>query len=445
MVNLRNIKWKYFATLVLAMFMSLSHAQDDTAINGDPVKGQELFNTNCAACHQLDKKVVGPALGGVVERLQEEHGLGREWLHKWIKNSQELIASGDEYANQVFEENNKTPMTPFGNLSDQEIDDILAYTSNPPVEEETAAATATVDEPKEHNSLSAGPIIIGFSIFAALLIWILFRVNTLVKLTIQETAVDGMLDEDSRSFKEVMEANQKWINAGLAVLSLLALYGLWNMLLTIGVDKGYRPEQPIYFSHKIHAGEQGIDCQMCHTSAKYGKVSGIPTTNVCMNCHYQIQEYKGDYIEDGKSKEFYTKEIQKIYASSGFDPQSMSYTGEQVPIEWTRIHNMPDFVYFNHAQHVVAGGEAIKKAKNVEQVCYACHGRVDEMNVVEMANDFTMGWCIECHRATEVDMENGYNKAYYAQLHEKLKKQYGEGTTITVDAIGGLECGKCHY
>ncbi|MGV4547531.1 c-type cytochrome, partial [Ornithobacterium rhinotracheale] len=124
---------------------------------------------------------------------------------------------------------------------------------------------------------------------------------------------------------------------------------------------------------------------------------------------------------------------------------TMTYTGETKPIEWVRVHNMPDFVHFNHAQHVVAGENAIKKAKNVEQVCYACHGRVDEMNVVEMANDFTMGWCINCHRETQVDMDNGYNKAYYSELHEKLKKQYGDNATITVDAIGGLECAKCHY
>ncbi|MBV7440478.1 c-type cytochrome [Weeksellaceae bacterium TAE3-ERU29] len=444
MVYLQKNRKNCFVMLLLCVMFSITYAQDSEAINGNPEKGKELFNAQCAACHQLDKKVVGPALGGIVERLQEEEDLGREWLHKWIRNNQELRESGDEYAIRVYEENNKVPMTPFPNLTDQEIDDILAYTSNPP-EEKKEEVVAVSDEPKKDNSsLASGPIVIAFTVIAGLLIWILFRVNALNKLSVAESLSEGQIIEKT-TFKEVLEKNQKFVYAGLGLFALLALYGAWDTMLTIGVDKGYRPEQPIYFSHKIHAGEQGIDCQMCHTSAKYGKVSGIPTTNVCMNCHYQIQEYKGDYVEEGKSKEFYTEEIQKIYASSGFDKNEMKYTGEQKPIEWTRIHNMPDFVYFNHAQHVVAGGEAIKKSKNVEQVCYACHGRVDEMDVVEMANDFTMGWCIECHRATEVDMNNGYNKAYYVNLHEKLVQQYGKGTTITVDAIGGLECGKCHY
>ncbi|MGV4452682.1 c-type cytochrome [Ornithobacterium rhinotracheale] len=443
MAYLQKIKWNCIAGFILTLMFSVTYAQDAEAINGDPNKGQELFNTNCAACHQLDKKVVVPALGGVVEKLQTEQGLGREWLHKWIRNNEELRASGDEYAIKVYEENGKVAMTPFPNLTDQQIDDILAYTSNPPAEKVEPVTQLQVEE-KEGGSLTTGPIVVGFSVIACLLVWMLVRVNSLNQLSLKESLAEGE-ELHKQSFKELLEKNQKYVNFGLLVLSLLALYGLWEAMLGIDVNKGYRPEQPIYFSHKIHAGEQGIDCQMCHTSAKYGRVSGIPTTNVCMNCHYSIQGYKGDYVEKGKSKKFYTEEIQKIYASSGFDKNTMTYTGETKPIEWVRVHNMPDFVHFNHAQHVVAGENAIKKAKNVEQVCYACHGRVDEMNVVEMANDFTMGWCINCHRETQVDMDNGYNKAYYSELHEKLKKQYGDNATITVDAIGGLECAKCHY
>lgn len=447
MVCLYKNRCNYFAAMVLLLMfsLSLSYAQETAVESGDPVKGKELFNANCAACHDLDKKKVGPALGGIVERLQSEQNIGTDWLHKWIKDSQALVKSGDEYADKVFQENGQVPMPPFASLSDTDIDNILAYTSNPPKEEEKKEAVSeTKTEKSEDSGVATGSIIIGFVAIASVLIWMLFRVNTLYKLTIEE-GVDIGIEEEKLSFKQLLDRNQKWVTIGLVVFSLLVLYGLWNAMLGVDVNKGYRPEQPIYFSHKIHAGIQGIDCQMCHTSAKYGKVSGIPTTNICMNCHYSIQEYKGDYVEEGKSKEFYTKEIQKIYESSGFDKDKMAYVGDKKPIEWVRIHNMPDFVYFNHAQHVVAGGDAIKKAKNVEQVCYACHGRVDEMNVIEMANDFTMGWCIECHRTTEVDMENGYNKEYYAKLHEKLVKQYGKDTKITVDAIGGLECGKCHY
>uniref|UniRef100_UPI0039A5EA0A c-type cytochrome n=1 Tax=Ornithobacterium rhinotracheale TaxID=28251 RepID=UPI0039A5EA0A len=443
MAYLRKLKWNCIAGIILCVMFSVTYAQDAEAINGDPNKGKELFNAQCAACHQLDKKMVGPALGGVVERLQTEQGLGREWLQKWIKDNKSLRESGDKYANKVYEDNGGVAMTAFPNLTDQEIDDILAYTTNPPAEKEEQQVAPQTEE-KESGSLSAGPIVVGFAVIACLLIWMLFRVNSLNQLSLEETLVEG---EELRkpSFKELIIKNRKYINLVLGALTLLALYGLWQALLGVDVNKGYRPEQPIYFSHKIHAGEQGIDCQMCHTSAKYGRVSGIPSTNVCMNCHYSIQEYKGDYVEKGKTKKTYTEEIQKIYEYSGFDKNTMTYTGKTKPIEWVRVHNMPDFVHFNHAQHVVVGEEVIKKAKNVDQVCYACHGRVDEMEVVQMANDFTMGWCVDCHRETQVDMENGYNKAYYSELHEKLKKQYGEKATITVDAIGGLECAKCHY
>lgn len=442
-----NFKLKQIASALLIVLFSVSFAQE-AEVNGDPAKGESLYNANCAACHALDKRMVGPALGGILERLQQEQGLGRDWLHSWIKDNAALRESGDEYAIKVYEEYNQIAMMPFPQLSEQDIDDILAYTSKPSAEEEEkvedAAVAAAVDKKEDSDGASTGVILIGFAVISVLLIWILFRVNYLYKLTAEE-AIFGEAEAELFSLKKSFEKYSKFAYSLMGVLSLFVLYALWNIMLAVGVDKGYQPEQPIYFSHKIHAGEQGIDCQMCHTSAKYGKVSGIPTTNVCMNCHYQIQEYKGEYIEEGKSKDFYTKEIQKIYVSAGFNPQDLTYNEDSKPIEWTRIHNMPDFVYFNHAQHVVAGEQAIKDAKNVEQVCFACHGRVDQMDEVRMEKDFTMGWCIECHRATEVDMNNEYNKEYYAQLHEKLKKEYGKQATITVDAIGGLECGKCHY
>nr|WP_311394703.1 c-type cytochrome [Candidatus Ornithobacterium hominis] len=442
-----NFKLKQMASALLIVLFSVSFAQE-AEVNGDPAKGESLYNANCAACHALDKRMVGPALGGILERLQQEQGLGRDWLHSWIKDNAALRESGDEYAIKVYEEYNQIAMMPFPQLSEQDIDDILAYTSKPSAEEEEkvedTAAAAAVDKKEDSDGASTGVILIGFAVISALLIWIIFRVNYLYKLTAEET-IFGETEAELFSLKKSFEKYSKFAYSLMGVLSLFVLYALWNIMLAVGVDKGYQPEQPIYFSHKIHAGEQGIDCQMCHTSAKYGKVSGIPTTNVCMNCHYQIQEYKGEYIEEGKSKDFYTKEIQKIYVSAGFNPQDLTYNEDSKPIEWTRIHNMPDFVYFNHAQHVVAGEQTIKDAKNVEQVCFACHGRVDQMDEVQMEKDFTMGWCIECHRATEVDMNNEYNKEYYAQLHEKLKKEYGKQATITVDAIGGLECGKCHY
>ena len=457
--------------IILSTF-SLANAQDAG-------KGYELFEANCTACHQIDGKLIGPELRNVEKRVQEEAGLGKEWLHAWIKDNKALRASGDAYANKIFAEYNNTEMLAFPNLSDGDIDNILAYTADPDggkkafddakAAKKKEAAAAKAAAAGNGGGAGTGVIAVGFVVLAALLLWILVRVNALVKATATDD-LDSKEEKAAFSFANFFQKYQKVGGVLIAVLAFFALYNVYWGLMGIGVDKGYEPEQPIYFSHKVHAGVQGIDCQYCHSSAKYGKVSGIPSPNVCMNCHKTIKEYKGDYFEEdlitsGKFadeeavKNFYTGEIQKMYKAIGWNPETNKYDGPQKPIEWVRIHNMPDFVFFSHAQHVVAGEKAIKKAikdgtipnakeLNIgsgDQVCFACHGRVDEMNEVKMANDFTMGWCIECHRTTEVDMDNEYNKEYYAELHEKLKKQYGDATKITVDAIGGLECGKCHY
>ncbi len=453
------ISWrKHYKKTLIAIGLLLSTSASFYGQDGDPKNGEKLFKANCTACHALDKQVVGPPLKGVVERVKTEGGVDKDWLHKWIKDNKALRASGDKYANEIFEKFNKTEMQVFPNLTDKDIDDILAFTTNPPEPEPkkddakaTADAGSTTAAPADKTTTNV--VIISPLAIAGLLVWILVKLRQLVTLG-QSEELAGLNETRVRSFSEMYEKFH-YIGKGLlAILAILAAYGVWNWLMWIGVYKGYKPEQPIYFSHKIHAGEQKIDCQLCHSSAKYGKVSEIPSMNVCMNCHRTISEYNADhYMEPGKDKAFYDGEIQKIYAATGWDPAKQQYTGKTQPVEWTRIHNMPDFVYFNHSQHVIAGEQAIinsfnKKNPNnkIDVVCKACHGKIDTMNVVQMANDFTMGWCIECHRTTEVDMNNGYNKEYFKNLHDKLKKQYPQdGGKITVDAIGGLECGKCHY
>lgn len=442
---------------MIAIGLLLSTTASVHAQSGDPKNGEKLFKANCTACHALDKQMIGPALGGVVERLQTEQNLGEDWLYKWIKDNKALRESGDKYAIEVYEKFNKVEMTAFPNLSDTDINDILAYTTNPPAPEPAAEVasdenTIAAIEKERKESANSKILLISLLAIAGLLLWLLLRLRQLVKLN----QTEELAELNATRVQSFGELYQKYNLVGKALLGLLAvfaLYGVWNFLMGIGVYKGYKPEQPIYFSHKIHAGDNKIDCQMCHSSAKYGKVSEIPSVNVCMNCHRTISEYNGKYMEPGKDKAFYDGEIQKIYQAAGWDPATQSYTGKTQPIEWVRIHNMPDFVYFNHAQHVVAGEQSIISAYNkknpndqIDVVCKACHGKVDTMNVVAMANDFTMGWCIDCHRTTEVDMSNGYNQAYFKNLHDKLKKQYpkSEGK-ITVDAIGGLECGKCHY
>ena len=449
------ISWrKHYKKALIAIGLLLSTSASIYGQEGDPKNGEKLFKANCTACHQLDKQVIGPALGGVVDRLQTEQNLGTDWLHSWIKDNKALRASGDKYANEVFEKFNKVEMNQFPNLSDKDIDDILAFTTNPPEPEpEKEAAPATGDSASTGlDKKTTNILIVSLVAIAGLLVWILLKLRTLVKLG-QTEELSELNATRVQSFGELYTKYNKIGKGLIALLALLALYGVWNSLMWIGVYKGYKPEQPIHFSHKIHAGDNKIDCQMCHTGAKYGKVSEIPSMNVCMNCHRSISEYNGKYFEPGKDKAFYDAEIQKIYAATGWDPATQSYTGKTQPVEWTRIHNMPDFVYFSHAQHVVAGEQAIISSHNkknpnnqIDVVCKACHGAVDTMNVVQMANDFTMGWCIECHRTTEIDMNNGYNKEYFKNLHDKLKKQYPkDGGKITVDAIGGLECGKCHY
>ena len=450
------ISWrKHYKKGLIAIGLLLSTSASIYGQDGDPKNGEKLFKANCTACHALGKQVVGPDLKGVVDRLKTEQGLDTDWLHKWIKDNKALRASGDKYANEVFEKFNKTEMQVFPNLTDKDIDDILAYTTNPPVEEPKVTADPAPGTPAAGtpaNNTTSSIVIISLIAIAGLLVWILIKLRQLVKLG-QSEELTGLNETRVKSFSEIYE-KYHFIGKGLlAVLAILATYGIWNWIMWIGVYKGYKPEQPIYFSHKIHAGENKIDCQLCHSSAKYGKVSEIPSMNVCMNCHRSISEYNGKYLEPGKDKAFYDGEIQKIYAATGWDPAKQQYTGKTTPVEWTRIHNMPDFVYFNHSQHVVAGEQAIINSFNkknpdnkIDVVCKACHGKIDTMNVVQMANDFTMGWCIECHRTTEIDMNNGYNKEYFKNLHEKLKKQYPkDGGKITVDAIGGLECGKCHY
>ena len=454
------ISWrKHYKRGLIAIYVLLSTSASIYA-QGDAKNGEKLFKANCTACHALDKQLVGPALGGIVDKVKKESNLDTNWLKKWIKDNKALRASGDKDAIAIFEKFNKTEMLTFPSLSDKDIDDILEYTTNPPAPEPAANATAGAGtdtnsvaalEMAQKESMNSKVILISLVAIGGLLLWLLLKLRQLVKLQ-QNEELAGVNASRAVSFSD-MYKKYSYVGKGILVLlGIFAAYGIWNWLMWIGVYKGYKPDQPIYFSHKIHAGENKIDCQLCHSSAKYGKVSEVPSMNVCMNCHKMISEYKGKYIEPGKDKAFYDGEIQKIYTSVGWDPASQQYTGKTQPVEWTRIHNMPDFVYFNHAQHVVAGENAIITSYNkknpeakIDVVCKACHGQIDTMNVVQMANDFTMGWCIECHRTTEVDMTNGYNKEYFKNLHDKLKKQYGSGTKITVAAIGGLECGKCHY
>lgn len=146
------------------------------------------------------------------------------------------------------------------------------------------------------------------------------------------------------------------------VLGTALVFNIANGAVNLGRQQGYAPEQPIKFSHELHAGQLKIDCQFCHSGARKGKHANIPAVNVCMSCHKYVQE----------GPKYGTKEIDKIYAAAGWDPEEQAYTSPQQPIKWVRIHNLPDHVYFNHAQHVAVGGVD----------CQTCHGPVETMEVL---------------------------------------------------------------
>ncbi|OMP31603.1 cytochrome c3 family protein [Mangrovimonas sp. DI 80] len=412
--------------LVLLTLSASLRAQE-----GDPAKGKSLFNTNCAACHNLDKQMTGPALRHVETRLADEQGLDREWLSSWIRNSAGLIKSGDAYANQIFAEFNNTPMTAFATLSDQDIADILAYTAEEkatPKTEVTSGGGVPVQaaEPGISNEIILGALALLFALLAMALILVRQTLNKFA----EAKGVDVTGGETRLPLWKAFVKNQFLVLVTAIFLLLASAYFVYGYLMQVGVDQGYQPVQPIHFSHKIHAGDNGIDCKYCHSSARVSKTSGIPSLNVCMNCHKSIYEYNGETTVE-HSKEFYDGEIQKLYAAAGWSDADQKYTGESQPVKWVRIHNLPDFAYFNHSQHVSVGGIQ----------CQTCHGPVEEMEVMYQHAPLTMGWCINCHRETEVKVQDN---EYYAKIHEQLSKKYGV-EKLTAAQMGGLECGKCHY
>ncbi len=411
--------------IILALVITMSFTVN--AQDADPIAGKKLFNANCAACHKLNKKAVGPALKGVSAKYD------KEWLYSWIKNSSAMIKSGDAQAVAIWEEYNKTAMTAFPLLSNADIDNILAYTDYTPPAPVASAATAA---PVAAQDSFSNDIILGALalVFAILVVMLILVNRTLQKIaSAQGVELSSKVEKPARRpLWQAFAQNQFLVLISVVFLLLSSAYFAYGFLMQVGVDQGYMPVQPIHYSHKIHAGANQIECKYCHSSARVSKHSGIPSLNVCMNCHQNIAEYNGEEdLENGYTKDFYTKEIKKLYAAVGWDEENQQYTGKTEPVKWVRIHNLPDFVYFNHAQHVQVG--------QIE--CQTCHGPVEEMEVMYQYSPLTMGWCINCHRETNVKVENN---EYYSKIHDALSKKYGV-EKLTVAQMGGLECGKCHY
>ncbi len=420
-------------SFILLIFAVQVKAQDSTAGapavatsapagGGDVEKGKALYNGNCAQCHAVtDEKVVGPGLRGIRERAP-----GGDWLHKWIRNSSALIATGDAYANQVFNANGKVQMSSFPSLSDADIDGILAYIDQASKPAQTASLEAGKDTKNAGGAggsggnlgSGGGPSELFTLVLVALLVVMLLVLGVLLAIvTILSKAVTPVALTDGTQVTSTLGQRLKTGLSDAFNNQTLRSIVIWVFLLVVtkatidgaygvGIQQGYAPKQPIAYSHKLHAGQYKIDCNYCHTGVNKGKSATIPAANICMNCHGVIKKE--------------SPEIQKIYTA----------IEKNQPIEWVRVHNLPDLAYFNHAQHVNVG--------NVQ--CQTCHGEIEKMEVVEARSSLTMGWCIDCHRRTEV---NTKDNAYYDKLVALHRKESKE--PLKVANIGGLECSKCHY
>jgi hypothetical protein len=408
-------------------FSASSYSQDmDEARQKE---GRKLFNSLCASCHKLDKKLVGPALGGVEERRENS------WLKSWIRNNAEFQKVNAEAAQAATYAS--SAMNAFPQLTDKNIDDILYYTTVGEIKKAPVAGETSIGG----NVVSDGgaPSWVIYFLAAAMVVAFLMIASLLKQVSElkgnKKIASKSNLKRDLQELWAGVKKNSFLKVMATLFLVLIGIYLLFGTLFSVGIDQGYQPIQPIAFSHKIHSGENKIDCQYCHSSAKHSKHSGIPSVNVCMNCHMAIAEVaEGTEIEwNGQiyGKERLDGEIAKVYDAAGWDPEELEYSGEEKPVKWIRIHNLPDFVYYNHAQHVKVAG--LK--------CQQCHGPVEEMDEMYQYSPLTMGWCINCHRETNVDLKGN---EYYAKIHEELATKYGV-EKVTIAQLGGLECGKCHY
>ena len=419
---------KILTLIVISLFLSLYSTSfaavavpDVAATDAAGVErakaGMALYKANCTACHAIDRKVVGPALAGVWDRWESE-----EKIVAWVQNSSKLIASGDAYSNKIFNEYNKSVMSAFPQLSAAQVMDILIYIKNPGVADPAAAAAPAGDAAAGSGVANKGAsnwyiwALVGFLAVLAILLWsVTSKLDKAVREKAGETVEDVSLD------KKIF--NKKTFKVLMLIGSILLVVNIFNGAIDLGRSQGYAPDQPIKFSHALHVGQNKIECQYCHSTVEKSKHASIPGTQVCMNCHKYVQQ----------GPKYGKDEIAKIYDYAGWDVDKQKFTEAPKNIEWVKIHNLPDHVYFNHSQHVKVGG--IK--------CQTCHGKVEEYEVMKQFAPLSMGWCINCHRQTEVKFAENNYYSVFQKYQEELKK--GTKAKVTVEDIGGTECQKCHY
>ena len=440
-VKPESIRLIFVFSLLLFLFPASLFAQ-----------GEGLFKAKCATCHQPHKNGTGPKLFEARKRWADA-GEG-DLITSWVKNNAQLRASGKSArAKAIFEEYKGSVMTAFTDLKDAEVISILDWVDAQPDPASVAApgpggpTDGAVDPAAEEEGGDMWMWII-ISVLFVIIILSVGGVRRQLKISVGESSSE----DDQTYLSEFKTWAWKYrlpVGLGVLVIIISLIVTVFQGLGRINVVENYQPSQPIAFPHDKHAGVNGIDCKYCHNSVTKSKSAGIPTVNVCMNCHKQISG-------DGKP---YAAEVKKIYEAAGWDPTGPGrYTGKTKPIVWNKVHVLPDHVYFNHSQHVVVGGID----------CKQCHGDMTKMteavkvqpvaelnkiegNVKLSKPTLTMGWCIECHGAKGVSLGDGKN-GYYDEIHKRLRdndkslyKKYLKDGKVSVSELGGWECAKCHY
>ena len=371
--------------------------------------------------------MTGPKLGGVLDK--EPYSGDVKKIVNWVHNADKLTNTDPYY--KGLKAQFGTQMTAFPALPDKDIEAIVKYVSTP-------VPTTTPGGPTETPTSDRTWVIFGIiSLIMAIIALILMQVNNNLKKLSDDK--EGILRPEQVPFYK----NKVYISLLTIIVFIVCGYYITNGAIGLGRQKSYEPKQPIYYSHRVHAGINQISCLYCHGNAWESRHAAIPSVNVCMNCHKAIQSYeKGPKLYDEAGNEINgTMEIQKLYRYAGFDPANATkWTPSMIkqPVEWTKIHNLPDHVFFSHAQHIRAG----------KVQCQTCHGSITEMDEVKQFGELNMGWCINCHRETKVNFnynDSTGNKFY--SIYEKFHNDFRSGKmdSVTVRDIGGIECQKCHY
>ena len=416
-------------TFLLLSFLIVSSINTISAQDG-----KALFQGKCASCHNVFKEGTGPKLGGVLDN--EFYGGDMQKIYNWIHNVNTLLKSDAHYTALQKQYGSVMTQFPESDLSNKDIDAIFNYINTTyaagPDGGKKTDDTAGGGKDSNSNAVIFGVI----SLILAIIALILMQVNSNLK-KMSDDAEGIQRPEPVPAYK-----NKVYIAMAALLFFVVGGYYVTKGAIGLGRQKGYQPVQPIYYSHKVHAGINQINCLYCHGSAWESKTAGIPAVNICMNCHKSITTYeKGPKLYDENGDEINgTAEIAKLYKAAGFDPAKPNSwdPSKAKPIEWVKIHNLPDHVYFNHSQHINTG----------KVQCQTCHGEITAMDEVKQVTELSMGWCVNCHRETKVDFnysEGKGNKFYsiYEKFHNDIKNHKMD--SVTVKDIGGLECQKCHY